>query len=177
MQNDLKTCRRILIVGTSCSGKSTFARELSAALGHHLIDSDELAWQPRWQPTPKDEYQKILRENIAKEPWIFAGNIGALEDHLVEKANAIIWLDYPFWIIFGRGLRRTLSRIVLRKSCCNGNHETMRQAFFSKQSVLYWICKSHSKWQFAYENLKKLLHDRDVLFLRLKSPNETKSIY
>ena len=40
--------KKILIVGTSASGKSTFARKLAAKTKLPLIHIDSIMWQPGW---------------------------------------------------------------------------------------------------------------------------------
>ncbi len=42
----------INIVGTSASGKPTFARQLGQKLGLAHIEMDDLFWQDDWQETP-----------------------------------------------------------------------------------------------------------------------------
>lgn len=41
--------QRVVIVGTSGSGKTTMARELSVLLGTPHIELDALQWLPGWQ--------------------------------------------------------------------------------------------------------------------------------
>jgi adenylate kinase family enzyme len=43
---------RVVVVGTSCAGKSTFAQSLAAARGCAFIELDDLHWSPDWTPRP-----------------------------------------------------------------------------------------------------------------------------
>lgn len=52
--------QRINVVGTSASGKSTFARQLAQKLNLAYIELDDLLWLDNWQETPDAEFfQKI----------------------------------------------------------------------------------------------------------------------
>ncbi len=46
----------INVVGTSASGKTTFARQLAKKLGLIHIEMDDLFWLDNWQETPDDEF-------------------------------------------------------------------------------------------------------------------------
>src|SRR2546422_11738342 len=49
--------KRILVIGTGGSGKSTVARRLAQRTGLPLIHLDAHYWRPGWQPTPPDEWR------------------------------------------------------------------------------------------------------------------------
>ena len=51
--------KRIAVIGSGGSGKSTFSALLGTELNlpvHHL---DQLYWKPNWVKTPKDDWLKI----------------------------------------------------------------------------------------------------------------------
>ena len=47
---------RTVVVGTSCSGKTTFARQLAARLGAPHIELDAFHWLPHWQQRETGEF-------------------------------------------------------------------------------------------------------------------------
>src|SRR3989454_12597016 len=49
--------KRVLVIGTGGSGKSTVARRLAQRTGLPLIHLDAHYWRPGWQPTPPDEWR------------------------------------------------------------------------------------------------------------------------
>jgi adenylate kinase family enzyme len=51
---------RILVVGSSCSGKTTFARALAGILGRPHIELDALHWGPNWCYAP--DFEAFQRE-------------------------------------------------------------------------------------------------------------------
>lgn len=60
--------QRILIIGCSGAGKSTFARNLHDVCPVlELIHLDRYYWRPGWVETPKAEWEAIVKELAAKE--------------------------------------------------------------------------------------------------------------
>jgi hypothetical protein len=55
----------------------------------------------------------------------------------------IVWLNYPFGLILGRALRRIIGRAVRREELFAGNRETLRGAFFSRESILWWVISTY----------------------------------
>jgi len=61
---------RVVVVGTSCSGKTTLARRLARILATDHVELDSLYWGPEWTPRP-DFIQNVLA--IAQQPrWVIA---------------------------------------------------------------------------------------------------------
>ena len=48
--------QRINVIGTSGSGKSTFAKELAKQLEINYIEMDALNWLPNWQEADPDKF-------------------------------------------------------------------------------------------------------------------------
>lgn len=98
--------KRILIIGCCGAGKSTFARKLHQQLGLELIHLDQLYWQPNWIEPDKKTWHKILNKVIQKEEWIMDGNYGSSMDLRINRADTIVYLDYPTRVCFFRVLKR-----------------------------------------------------------------------
>lgn len=47
---------RVVVVGTSAAGKTTFARGLAAALGVSCVELDELNWSSDWREKPRADF-------------------------------------------------------------------------------------------------------------------------
>jgi len=106
------TAARMVIIGSSCAGKSTFAQALAASRGCPLIELDELYWAPHWTPKPPAEFLRLVAEATAGERWVAAGNYGLARDALWGRATTIVWLNFSLPRVFWRGLRRTVARVV-----------------------------------------------------------------
>jgi adenylate kinase family enzyme len=89
--------QRILVMGSSGSGKSTFARRLSAITGLPTVSLDALFWKPGWVASDASEFGRRVTEAAQRPHWIMDGNFtssgaGELRRSL---ADAVIWFDLP----------------------------------------------------------------------------------
>jgi adenylate kinase family enzyme len=97
---------RVLIIGPCGSGKSTLARELAPRLGLPLVHMDQLYWKPGWVET-SDEVMQAKIEALSQEPrWIIDGNYGGTLRPRLERADAVIYLDYPIRLCLWRLIKR-----------------------------------------------------------------------
>lgn len=90
--------------------------------------------------------QELINENIHYWYQWF-------REMLMQNADLLIWLDYPFFKIFWQTIKRTLRRLVRREPCCNGNYETFRRQFFSKYSIFWWVISTYKKRRRDYTAL------------------------
>jgi len=65
---------RIIVIGSSCSGKSTFSQQLAIQLDKNYIQLDQLHWLPHWQERPTDEFKELVAQAAAKQQWVIDGN-------------------------------------------------------------------------------------------------------
>ena len=88
--------QRVLVMGSSGSGKSTFARRLSEMTGIPFVSLDALYWKPGWVESDKAEFRERLTEVALQPRWIMDGNFPS---HLVElrrdACDTVIWFDLP----------------------------------------------------------------------------------
>ena len=111
---------RVVVVGTSCSGKTTLARQLSRVLEAPHVEMDAIHWMPGWQERPVDEVRRMAGEAAAAERWVMDGNYSAVRDIVWGRATAVVWLNYPFRVVLWRCLRRTITRAITGKNCSPG---------------------------------------------------------
>ncbi|HHG3104736.1 TPA: DNA topology modulation protein, partial [Vibrio parahaemolyticus] len=100
--------KRIAVIGSGGSGKSTFSALLGKELNlpvHHL---DQLYWKPNWVKTPKDDWLKIQKSLCESECWIIDGNYQSTLDIRFEACDTIIFLDVNRYTCIYRALKRTL---------------------------------------------------------------------
>ena len=67
---------RILIYGSSCSGKSTLGSALADRLGVPFVELDALNWLPGWVGLDKTDPAALVRRfeaATAGEAWVVAG--------------------------------------------------------------------------------------------------------
>ncbi len=86
---------RILVLGCSGSGKSTFARALAARTGLPLIHLDNLWWRADGSHISRDAFDRALSELLAGEKWIMDGDYSRTYEVRIRAADTVIFLDYP----------------------------------------------------------------------------------
>ncbi|MEO9959029.1 MAG: hypothetical protein ABJF07_01930 [Nisaea sp.] len=89
---------RIAIIGNAGSGKSTLAVKLSRQLDIPVCEIDKLLWQEGWVPAPRVFYEEAHNSVIRDDNWIIEG-LGMLEtiDQRIDRANHVIFCDFPLW--------------------------------------------------------------------------------
>ena len=101
--------RRVLVIGISGAGKSTFARALADKTGLPLIHLDKEYWRPGWKMPPRSEWRPRVQELAAGERWIMDGNYDSSLDLRLPRADTVVWFDYSTLICIQRALRRVVS--------------------------------------------------------------------
>lgn len=136
---------RILVYGVTGSGKTTLARQIGEATGlpWHSVD-DEIGWLPGWVERPRDEQRDLALRIASSGQWVLDTAYGHWRDVVLPRAELIVALDYPRFVSLFRLLRRTARRLITRQLSCNGNRESLRQAF-SLDSIVAWHFRSFSR--------------------------------
>jgi adenylate kinase family enzyme len=163
---------RISVVGTSGSGKTTFAGKLAKVLGIPHIELDALHWESGWTPAPRDVFRSRVREAVGAACWVVDGNYGNDAQDLVwERVDTVVWLNYSFPVTIYRIVSRTLIRLVTREKCCNGNRESWRLAL-SRDSIIWWALRTYHRRRAEYPARLATVEQRDAQIIRPHSPRE-----
>lgn len=158
---------KVMVVGSSGSGKSTFSRQLSKILKIPVYHLDMYFWKPNWNMMDYDEQSKIHGQLIQKNKWIIDGNYSALIDERINAADTIVFIDLPRAVCFYRVFKRYLdnkgkTRIDMREGCNERLTFTFlkyiwRYPIDKKPKVLGKINKeSHHKKVFILNSQKKI---------------------
>jgi adenylate kinase family enzyme len=138
--------RRVVVIGTTGSGKSTVAERLSAQTGLRIIELDALYWGRDWQGVPVDLFRHRVERETRDGGWIVVGNYGQVRDLVWPAADTLVWLDLPLSLVMWRLVRRTIRRAATKEELWGtGNRESFVNAFFSRQSILLWALKTHRR--------------------------------
>ena len=98
--------RRVLVIGSPGAGKSTLSHALALKTGLPLHHLDRMFWLAGWIERDRDEGRAELEQVLAHDRWIIDGNYGSTLPLRVERADTVVWLDYPTALCLGRALRR-----------------------------------------------------------------------
>jgi len=165
---------RCIVVGTSGSGKTTFARDLAHALSVPHIELDELHWGPNWTPRPAYEFLQSVERATSASSWVVDGNYSAVRGALWPRATHIVWLNFSRTVVFPRIVWRTLRRSLLRQQLWHGNQESIRKSFFSRESILLWSFSTFGKNQSKYAALRNAPENGHLSWAELRSPSEAR---
>ncbi|MDO8506582.1 MAG: AAA family ATPase [Candidatus Limnocylindria bacterium] len=166
--------RRVSVVGSTGTGKTTFGRELARIMGVPFVELDALNWGPNWTMIPPERFQALTSEAISPAAWVVDGNYGGrgVRELVWAKADTIIWFDFGLGVIFRRLWQRTTLRIRDGAELWpgTGNRETIRGAFFSRESLFWWALKTHRARRRNYARLLALPQYADRTVLRFTRP-------
>lgn len=168
--------RRVSVVGSTGAGKTTYARELARALGVRHIELDALAWGPNWTLADAETLQARVREAIVADGWVVDGNYGGRGARQIvwERADTVVWLDYPLRVILARLFRRTNERIRSRRELWpgTGNVETFRGQYLSRESLFVWALRTHRRRRTQNEALLALPQYAHLRVHHFRRPHE-----
>ena len=170
--------KKIVVVGTTSSGKSTLASQLAQKIGGDFIELDALHWEPNWVEAPEEVFRKLVTTATSSQSWVVAGNYSAVRDIVWQHAEVIIWLDYPFHIVFWRLLVRTIRRAVYQEELWNGNREKFwwHLKLWSEESLFHWLFKTYWRRKREYPALFALSENTHLKVIHLKHPKEAESL-
>jgi len=166
--------KRVVVVGTSCSGKTTLAKNLAQALGVKHIELDSIHWLPDWVERPKEEFRNLVEKEVAADLWILDGNYSKTRDIVWKRATAIIWLNYSFPLVALRAFRRTTHRILTQENLYSQNRETFKQSFLSKDSILLWVLTTFHRRRRDYPPLLEEISSSEIKVIVFQNPKKTK---
>lgn len=116
---------RIVVIGTTGSGKTSLARALASALGVPRAEQDAFFHEPHWTEAPPERFLARVDAFTAQPAWVIDGNYGLVRELIWSRADTLLWLDYPTAIVFRRLLLRTLRRGLTHEVLWNGNRERL----------------------------------------------------
>ena len=168
------TMRRISVVGTSGSGKTTLAQQLAQRLNCPHVELDAIHWQPNWKGLDAEIFREKVGEAISGDTWTIDGNYSIVRDLVWRRADVVVWLDYPLWLLLWRVFRRSLQRSITREDLWNtGNRESMWTHLFTRDSLLLWVLKTYRRRKRQIPTELAKLEYAHLQLVRLHSPKET----
>lgn len=166
--------KKINVIGTTGSGKSTFSMRLANKINCAYIQMDELFWKTSWEESLDEEFFDRVKEAISGNFWVLDGNYSRTNDIKWAKADTIIWVDFSYGRTLYQLLKRTIMRVYSKKELWpeTGNTESFKKSFMSKKSILLWFFKNYKKNKRRYSELMKSPSIKHIKFIRLRSPRE-----
>ena len=137
--------RRVAVIGTSGSGKTTFSRRLAARLGVPHVELDALFWLPNWtEPIEADFRAKVAAALDVPGGWVVDGHYSRLQDEILGRVDAVVWLDVPMRTCLWRVTRRAVSRAHSGELMWGTNRERWSQVI-GPNSLGWWVITTHGR--------------------------------
>ena len=149
------------------------APTLAAKLETVHIELDALHWQQNW--TPATDFVSRVEHALQAEHRVIDGNYSRTQPLILSRADTVIWLDYSLGTKLVRLFKRTGRRTFTREVLWNGNTETFKSQFFSRDSLFVWFFKTHWKQRRRYDALFADAPEYLAL-LRLYNPDEAERV-
>jgi adenylate kinase family enzyme len=138
--------RRVLVAGVSGSGKTTLAGRIGALLDVPHTEVDGLFHGPGW--TRRPEFEADVDAFSALDSWVTEWQYSSVLDLLAERADTLVWIDWPYPVVLSRVVRRTVRRSVRHEELWNGNYEAPLRTFFTDPDhVVRWSIKTRKKYR------------------------------
>ena len=167
---------RVAVIGTTGSGKTMLAKELSLRLGVLYVELDALNWGPEWTPAQPDVLRERAQRALGGDSWVADGNYGALRDIIWRRADTIVWLDYPLRVVFTRLFWRTVRRSVTKEKLWNGNRERFWVQFFHRDSLFLWALRTYWGERRQYPALLRQPEYEHLRLVHLRSPRDARRL-
>jgi adenylate kinase family enzyme len=169
---------RIVVVGTSGSGKTTMAARLSQALALPFVELDAINWQPGWRDLATHDPDEFLRrtdEATAAPAWVADGNYRLVRPLVWSRATHLVWLDYDRGVIMRRVIARSLMRALDGKELWGGNREDWRR-WLDREHPIRWAWDTWARRRREYEAMLDEPGHAHLKVLRLRRPREAGSV-
>lgn len=128
--------KRIVVVGTCGSGKTTLADALAERMGVPHIELDALHWGPNWTPVDPDVFQSRTEAALAGDAWTVDGNYSKVRDVVWSRAEMVIWLRYRLSVIYKQLIWREI-RHVWQKEIMWGINRVRLRDILGRESLLW----------------------------------------
>lgn len=163
--------KRILVIGSSGAGKSTFAKRLGTATGVKVIHLDQIHWKPNWTEPPKEEWRATLEDALKGEAWIMDGNFGGTMEMRMAACDTVIFLELPRLVCIYRILKRVARHYgKKRPDMAEGCNEKFDWKFIK------WVWNYPEKTKPKAEAIMNKFRDEKTV-IRLTSRKEIESFF
>ena len=171
---------RVAVMGSSGSGKTTFARKLAEALEVAHLELDAINWRPDWVDLGKTDPAQFVREveaAVAADGWVTDGNYSAVRATILRRATHLIWLDYERSVIMPRVIGRSFQRAIDKRELWpgTGNRERFRN-WLKKDHPMRWAWDTFDRRRAGYAGLFADPRLQRLSLHRMRHPREAQPL-
>lgn len=170
--------KKINVIGTSGTGKSTFSRQLAQALHIPYIEMDALFWKAGWQESTDAEFFAKLEQALDIDAWVLDGNYSRTTPIKWQAVDTVIWLNYSWQRNFYQSVKRAVLRSLTQQELWpgTGNKENFKKSFFSKDSIILWMLRNYHRQQNANLSILQSSKYPHIRFYRIRTPKQAEQL-
>jgi adenylate kinase family enzyme len=165
--------KRVVIVGSSGSGKTTVARALAESLGVPHLEMVSVFHQHGWADDAPEDFLPTLDRFTAGDEWVVDGNYTShgTREIVWPRADTIVWLDLPRRTAMYRVVRRTFGRVFTREKLWGSVREPFTNLYSldPNRNIMVWTWTRHSETR---DKLETALSGIDATVHRLHTPTD-----
>ena len=171
---------RVVVIGSSGSGKSTFGHQLSGACDLARVELDALNWAPGWvdrSRTDPEDFVRRVDAAIAGDRWVTDGNYRLAMTRILPRATHLIWLDYSRAVVMRRVVQRSFVRAIGQRELWpgTGNREQFSR-WLDEEHPIRWAWDTYNRRRAQYEVLFAEPRLAEVIKHRLRHPREAERL-
>ncbi len=157
MMFSAERARRIVVIGCTGAGKSTFSAELAHCLSGPYIERDALGI------LGSENYFSAVNAMLKGNTWVFDGPPYYVDTLVYSAADLVIWLDYSRPLVLWRAIRRSMKR-TLRSTKPNGNEAGRFRQWIAPGGPLWaWSTYAERRTEFGALSCRPDLSNLQVL--------------
>jgi adenylate kinase family enzyme len=132
---------RLLVVGYSSSGKSTFSKRLAKHYHIPVLHIDTIYFGPNWVERENHKVEEEIRDFMNQPSWVIDGQYRKLAQERFDQADQIFIFDFNrFKCLYGAIKRRIKYHNQSRDTIADGCKERLNPSF------IWWIlCSGRTK--------------------------------
>ena len=147
--------RRVVVLGTSGSGKTAVAGALSDLLGVPHLEMDSVFHRGGWSATPDEVFKEEVGRFASAARWVADGNYTShgTREILWPRADTFVWLDLPRRVVMKRVIWRTLRRVATREELWSGVTEPWSNLYSldPEKNIMLWAWTTFEHNRAKYE--------------------------
>ena len=132
--------KKIIVLGNSGSGKSTFTTILANKLHIDFLHLDPLVYKYSWDKPEFNEMEEKVNEMLTKNSWIIDGNFLNNASNRFSECDTVFFLDLNRFIC--------MRSVIKRHKKYKGKHRDSRSDYCDEKlslSYLKWVVKDFYK--------------------------------